>query len=65
MEEVFVLMKDSTLYGIYSSYKKAVHAIVVNAEFPICDFSSQFGVDLFTDNVSVIWSIESKTMDKM
>ena len=65
MEEVFVLMKNSTLYGIYSSYKKAVHAIMVNAESPICDFSSQFGVDFFTENLSAIWSIESKTMDKM
>lgn len=65
MNEVWVLSKDTELFGVYSTYQKAMHAIMMNACLPLSDFSYQFGVDFYTDSTNRVWSLESKTMDEM
>ena len=65
MNEVYILTRGDELYGVYSTYQKPIHSIMINFGAVIKDYTYQFGVDFFTDNCDVTWSIEPKTMDEM
>lgn len=65
MNEVYILMRGDELRGVYSSYQRAIHSLMINCSGGIKEFSYQFGVDFFTDMNNKTWSIESKELDEM
>lgn len=65
MNEVWILSRGDHLVGVYTSYRKAVHALTMHAHLPLTDFMFDFGVDFFTASNDEVWTIEPKEVDKI
>ena len=65
MDKMFLLSRADRVKGVYSDYRKAVQALMMNAQMPITDFVSDFGVDFYTDGQGEIWAIEPVDVDKI
>lgn len=65
METIFVLYHGANMIGIYSSYRKAVQAMMMKFTEPIYGFHSKMGVDFFTDNSEMDWAIREQEVDKI
>lgn len=51
MENVFVLMMKARLIGVYTSHRKAVQAMIMEAlpfGYTMSDYTFDFGVEFFT-----------------
>lgn len=65
MENMFILYHGPKLIGIYSTYQKAVHAMMMNFTEPIYGFHRNMGVDFFTDGSDMDWAIKEQEVDKI
>ena len=65
MEIVFVLYYGADMKGIYSTYQKAVHAMMMHFEQPLYGFHRSMGVDFFTDGGNHDWAIKEQEVDKI
>lgn len=65
MKEIWILSRGEHLNGVYTSYQKAVHALMMRAILPLNEFLSDFGVDFFTAANGEVWTIESKEVDRI
>lgn len=65
MNEVWILSRGDRLNGVFTSYRKAVQALMMRAHLPLTDFMSDFGVDFFTAANDEVWAIEPKEVDKI
>jgi hypothetical protein len=71
MENVFVLMIDTRLVGVYTSHRKAVQAAIMDNlpyDYKLSDYVYDFGVEFFTftddKNSERVYEIQEVTPDE-
>ena len=72
MTELYVLMKDSELVGVYTSHRKATQALLIDTlkeSMTLKEYSFEFGVEFFTyigpkSGQSFLWEIQEVTPDE-
>ena len=71
MSEVYVLMRDGELDGVYTSHRKAVQALIFNtvkSGMKLNDYSFEFGIEFFDyigpeSGLHFSWEIHEVTPD--
>lgn len=61
----WVLFHKDDVSGVYTSYRQAIHALMMRAALPIYNFSSELGVDCYQDGNNSSWMIEEFELDKI
>lgn len=72
MSELYVLMKDSELVGVYTSHRKATQALLMDTlkeGMTLKEYSFEFGVEFFTyigpeSGQPFLWEIQEVTPDE-
>ena len=72
MNELYVLIKDSELVGVYTTHRKATQALIMDTireGMKLKDYSFEFGVEFFTyigpeSGLPFIWEIRKVTPDE-
>jgi hypothetical protein len=71
VENVFVVMIDTRLVGVYSSHRKAVQAIIMDTlpfGYTMGDYTYDFGVEFFTfsdkNNNEKVYELQEVTPDE-
>lgn len=62
---IWILFHADLISGTYTSYRKAVQAMMMRAALPIAEFESDFGIDFFTDKDGAVWNIREFELDKI
>lgn len=61
----WVLYRNDDVSGVYTSYRRAVQALMMRATLPIDHFMSELGIDIYHDNVGDHWMIEEFQVDEI
>lgn len=65
MESCYVLFKEEEVQGVYTDFRRAIHALMRRAKLPIKDFALDLGHDYYTDSAENLWIIEPHEVDKI
>jgi hypothetical protein len=68
---MFVVMRNGALFGVYTSHRKAMQAIIVNSlrnELQMKDYSFELGVEFFDyinpeTDIHFLWEMQEVTPD--
>jgi len=71
MNELYVLMRDSELVGVYTTHRKATQELILSTQkegLTLRDYSFEFGVEFFTyvgalPSNLYCWEIQEVTPD--
>ena len=71
MNELYVLIKDSELVGVYTTHRKATQTLIMDTireGMKLKDYSFDFGIEFFTyigpeSGLPFIWEIREITPD--
>ena len=71
MNELYVLMRDSELVGVYTTHRKATQALImdtIKAGMQLSHYSFEFGVEFFDyigpeSGQHFLWEIQEVTPD--
>ncbi len=61
----WVLYRNDDVSGVYTSYRRAVQALMMRAALPIDSFLCEMGVDCYHDGAGDNWIIEEFDIDKI
>lgn len=64
MNTVYVVFLGEEVKGVFTSYQRAIHSVMMHAKLPIIHFCSEFGVDFYNTDTQQ-WAIEEHELDEI
>lgn len=62
---VWVLYHEDSVDGIFTSYRKAIHALMMRTGAAITHFESYMDIDMYIDGEETVWTISETELDKI
>lgn len=65
MNTVYALFYKDDLAGVYTSYRRAVQALMTRMALPLTGFLSEFDIEFYTDANNNTWMIREVELDEI